>query len=138
MQRIFYLLVFCCISVASAQQQNRKPLILQGKFSNSPERLLKIFFYDENDKLILDTLHLNDQGEFYLKTYKITRPQRTSLQQNTTQINGIYVAPGYNLQITGDATNFTTLKATKKISGIGEESNRYRIQIDAVYAAKMD
>jgi thiol-disulfide isomerase/thioredoxin len=126
------------ISIASAQQGNRKPLILQGKLSNSPERFLKIFFYDEKDKLLIDTLHLNDEGEFYLKTFKITRPQRTSIQQNTTQINGIYVAPGYNLQITGDATNFNTLKATKKITGIGEESNRYRIQIDDAYAAKIN
>jgi hypothetical protein len=97
-------------------------LILQGKLSNSPERFLKIFFYDEKYKLLIDTLHLNDKGEFYLKTFKITRPQRTSIQQNTTQINGIYVAPGYNLQITGDATNFNTLKATKKITGKAEST----------------
>jgi len=136
MQRIYlYLLTLCLISAASAQRKNRKPLILQGKLSNSSERFLKIFFYDEKDKLILDTIHLNDKGEFYLKTYKITRPQRSNLQQNTTQINGIYVAPGYDLQITGDATNYKTLLASKKITGIGEESNRYRIQMDSILAA---
>lgn len=131
-----YLITFCFISVASAQQQNRKPLILQGRLSNSSEKIMKIFLYDENDKLLIDTIRLNDKGEFYLKTFKITRPQRTSIQQNTTQINGIYVAPGYNLQITGDATNFHTLNVTKKITGIGEESNRYRIQVDAAYTDK--
>jgi thiol-disulfide isomerase/thioredoxin len=139
MQRIYlYLLTFCFISVASAQQKNRQPLILQGKLSNSPEKILKIFFYDENNKLLLDTLHLDDSGAFYLKTFKIRRPQRTSIQQNQTQINGIYVAPGYNLQITGDATNFNTLNATKKIIGIGEESNKYRIQLDLAYTARSD
>lgn len=139
MQRIyFYLLTFCFISVASAQQKNRQPLIIQGQLSNSPEKILKIFFYDENNKLLLDTLHLNDKGEFYLKTYKITRPQRSSIQQNSTQINSIYVAPGYNLRITGDATNYNTLNATKKITGIGEESNRYRIKMDSAYAARSD
>jgi len=139
MQRIsLYLLIFCCISITYAQQKNRKPLILQGKISNSPERFLKIFFYDENDNLLLDTLHLNDKGEFYLKTYKITRPQRTDLFQNSTQINRIYVAPGYNLQIYADATNANTLFASKKITGIGEESNRYRIQRDEAFAKGAD
>jgi len=139
MQRIyFYLLTFCFVSFASAQQNNRQPLILHGKLSNSPEKILKIFFYDENNKVVLDTIHLNDNGAFYLKTYKITRPQRSSIQQNRTQLNEIYVAPGYNLEITGDATDFKTLNATKKITGIGQESNRYRILMDDVYRAKMD
>lgn len=139
MQRIhLYLLTFCFISVASAQQKNRQPLILQGKLSNSPEKMLKIFFYDEHNKLLIDTLVLNDDGAFYLKTFKITRPQRTSIQQNSTQINGIYVAPGYKLQITGDATDFNTLNASKKITGVGEESNRYRIQMDAAHRARTD
>lgn len=139
MQRIFlYLLTFCFLSVASAQQKNKRPLILQGKLSNSPERMLKVFFYDENNKLLLDTLHLNDSGEFYLETFKISRPQRTSIQQNRTQINGIYVAPGYKLRITGDATDFNTLNASKKITGVGEESNRYRIQMDAALREMID
>lgn len=139
MQRLYlFLLVICCINVASAQRKERQPLILQGKLSNSPERFLKIHFYDDNDKLVLDTIRLNAQGEFYLKTFKITRPQRTDLYQNRTQINKIYVAPGYNLQIIGDATNHNTLLASKKITGIGEESNRYRILRDSAYAAGVD
>lgn len=139
MQRIhLYVLTFCFISVASTQHIYGQPLILQGKLSNSPEKMLKIFFYDADNKMILDTIHLNDSGAFYLKTYKITRPQRTSIQQNSTQINNIYVAPGYNLHITGDATDYKTLNASKKITGIGEESNQYRIQIDAAYSAKAD
>jgi len=139
MQRIYLCLLACCfISVASAQQKNRQPLILHGKLSNSPERMLKIFFNDVNNKLRIDTIHLNDDGTFYLKTYKITKPQRTSIKQNSTQINDIYVAPGYNLQITGDATNFNTLRASKKITGIGEESNRYRIEMDAALLTMTD
>jgi thiol-disulfide isomerase/thioredoxin len=139
MQRIYlYLLIFCCISVASAQQKNRQPLILQGKLSNSPEKFLNITFYDENDKPVFDTLRLNDEGEFYLKTHRITRPQRTDLRQNRTQINGIYVAPGYSLQITADATNASTLKVTTKITGIGAETNQYRINSNALFEGKSD
>ena len=139
MQRIYYsLLILCCMSAASAQQKNREPLILQGRLSNSPEKFLQIYFYDENDKRVHDTLHLDEQGAFYLKTYKITRPQRTDIRQNRTQINRIYVAPGYNLQITGDATNYNTLLASKKITGIGAESNQYRVLRDAAFLAQVD
>lgn len=139
MQRILPLLsLLCWIGVSSAQQSNRQPLIIQGKLSNSPEKFLRIYFYDEADRMIFDTLKLDDQGEFYLKTYKITRPHRTNIQQNSTHINKIYVAPGYHLKITGDATNYTTLLASKKITGIGEESNRYRVVRDAALMAAVD
>ncbi len=139
MQRIYlYLLAFCTIGAASAQQKNREPLILRGKLSNSPEKMLTIYFHDEHNQLLFDTLHLNDKGEFYLKTFKISRPQRTSIQHKRTHISGIYVAPGYDLQITGDATDFNTLLTSKRITGIGEESNQYRIQRDAAVAARTD
>jgi thiol-disulfide isomerase/thioredoxin len=139
MQRFcLYLLVFCCVSIASAQPKNRIPLILQGRLSNSPEKFLKLYYYDDNDKLDYDTVHLNDKGEFYLKTYNFRKPQRTDLWQNRTQINGIYVAPGYNLHITADATNASTLKATTKITGIGSESNQYHVKSNAFYEAKID
>ena len=124
--------------MASAQQKNRKPLILQGRISNSPEKFLKISLFDENNSVQFDTLHLNDKGEFYLKTFKITRPQRTNLWQNRTYIGQIYVAPGYELQITADATSFFTSLTSKKITGIGEESNRYRVQWDTTKAAAAD
>ncbi|MGN7204865.1 TlpA family protein disulfide reductase [Pedobacter sp. SAFR-022] len=139
MQRFYIsLLIVCCMSAASAQQKNRQPLILQGKLSHSPEKFLQIYFYDENDKKVHDTLHLDEHGAFYLKTYKITRPQRTDIRQNRTQISRIYVAPGYNLQITADATNHMTLLASKKITGIGEESNQYRVLRDAAFVAQVD
>lgn len=108
-----------------------KPLIIRGQLTNSPEKILNIFFTDENDKRILDTIRLDSEGRFYLKTYKIKGPQLTSIQQKTTQINGIFVAPGYDLIITGDATDFKTLFKTTKIDGIGAESNRFRTMLNA-------
>lgn len=133
------LFIFLCFgNYVSAQKAKLQPLIIQGKITNSPERMLKIFFEDENDKLLMDTIKLNDAGEFYLKTFKIKKAQRTSIQQNSTQLNGIFVAPGYNLTITGDGSNFLSLFKSKKISGIGSESNQYRIKIDSIYAVKMD
>lgn len=134
---ILLLLSFYSISRGVAQNAVQ-PLIIQGKLTNSAEKMLKIFFEDANGKFILDTIRLNDSGEFYLKTYKIARPQRTSIQQNNTQINRIYVAPGYDLHITGDASDYISLAKTKKISGIGAESNQYRVKSDSILVARND
>lgn len=134
---ILLLLSFYFVSKGVAQNA-AQPLIVQGKLTNSAEKMLKIFFEDANGKLVIDTIRLNDSGEFYLKTYKIVRPQRTSIQQNHTQINRIYVAPGYDLHITGDASDYTNLVKTKKISGIGAESNQYRVKSDSILAARND
>lgn len=130
--------MLCFLTHAIAQQKKIEPLIIQGKLSNTTEKILKIFFEDENGKMVIDTIKINDTGEFYLKTYKIKRPQRTSLQQNSLQINRIYVAPGYNLTITGDATDYVTLLKSRKITGIGAETNQYRQKIDSIMVASND
>lgn len=135
---ILCIFVLCYFTQVIAQQKKAEPLIIQGKLSNTTEKMLKIFFEDENGKMIIDTMKINDAGEFYLKTYHIKKPQRTSMQQNSLQINRIYVAPGYHLTITGDATNYSTLLKTRKITGIGAETNQYRQKIDSIMAARKD
>jgi len=107
-----------------------EPLIIKGRLINCPEKTLKIFFEDRNGSLLTDTINLNGNGNFYLKTFKIKLPQRTSIGQNNIQINNIFVAPGYNLTITGDAKDFPTLFKTTKIQGIGAESNQYRAMLN--------
>ncbi|QEM10050.1 TlpA family protein disulfide reductase [Mucilaginibacter rubeus] len=134
---ILLLLSFYCISKGVAQT-TAQPLIIQGKLTNSAEKMLKIFFEDVNGKLLIDTIRLNAAGEFYLKTYKIAKPQRTSIQQNNTQINRIYVAPGYDLRITGDASDYTSLSKTKKITGLGAQSSQYRVKMDSIIAVRDD
>lgn len=134
---ILFLLSFYFINNGVAQN-TVQPLVIQGKLTNSAEKILKIFFEDANGKLIIDTIRLNDAGEFYLKTNKIAGSQRTSIQQNNTQINRIYVAPGYNLRITGDASDYVSLSKTKKISGIGSEVNQYRVKLDSILVTRND
>jgi thiol-disulfide isomerase/thioredoxin len=134
----FCLLLLCACYSAIAQQNKNQPFIIQGKITNTTEKMLKIFFEGDNEKMIIDTIKLNNDGSFYLKTYHLKRPQRTSIQQNSLQINRIYVAPGYNLNITGDATDYLTLIKTRKITGIGAETNQYRQKIDSIMVARND
>ncbi len=114
------------------------PFIIQGQITNCPEDYLRIFFKDKNETITIDTLHLDKTGHFYLRTNKVIKPQRTSIQQKNIQINDIFVAPGYNLTITGNGQNFMSLYKSKKITGIGSESNRYRVMLDSILSARND
>lgn len=131
-----FLLVFTALSLF-AQKKASHPLIIQGKLINSPERMLKVFFTDEQERITIDTIHLQSDGSFYLKTYHINRPQRTSIQQNRVQLNQIYVAPGYELTITGDASDHKTLLSSRKIMGKGAAINAHRVKLDSVYASRV-
>ena len=126
-------------SVLWGQNKSKKlPFIIQGQITNCPEKYLRIFFRDINGQILIDTLKLDESGNFYLKTYKLTAPQQTSIQQKNIQINDIFVAPGYNLTITGNGKDFRSLFKSKTISGTGSESNRYRFMLDSIIALRKD
>lgn len=113
------------LDTITAQAKKTEPLILQGQITNSPEKELYLFT-DSVGKYKPDTLRLDNEGRFYLKTYNAINPQKVSIQNKRTQLNNIYIAPGYNLTITADASDFPTLMETTQITGKGAESNRYR------------
>lgn len=120
------ILILLLVAVGlSAQAQQTEPLILQGQITNSPEKELYLFT-DSLGKQKTDTLWLDNDGRFYLKTYNVIAPQMASIQNRRTQINDFYVAPGYNLTITADATDHLTSIKTTKITDKGAESNLYR------------
>jgi thiol-disulfide isomerase/thioredoxin len=131
-----FLLTWFLVGAATAKPDSSKTLIIQGKLSNCPEKILKIAFEDANGLTVVDTIKLNANGEFYYTTERLAKPQRCNIQQNSTQINKIYVAPGYNLHITGDATDYFHLYTTKQITGRGAEVNAFRIKMDSTIAAK--
>jgi len=114
------------------------PFIIKGQITGCPEKYLKIFFRGKKGQFLIDTIKLDDSGKFYLKTFKVQEPQRTSIQQNNIQINDFFVAPGYNLTITGSGKDYLSLAKSKRISGIGSESNKYRFMLDSVLLARMD
>ena len=48
-----------------------KPFSIKGKITNCPESHMTISFRDENEQLLIDTIHLDQDGKFYLKTFKV-------------------------------------------------------------------
>jgi len=137
MKKTFLLLSILGLFSFSFGQKKVQPLpfIIQGQITNCPESKLMILFKDNNETPTIDTLHLDKTGHFYLKTNKVIKPQRTSIQQKNIQINDLFIAPGYNLTITGNGQDFISLYTSKKITGIGSESNQYRFLLDSILAA---
>ncbi|WP_418894262.1 TlpA family protein disulfide reductase [Limibacterium fermenti] len=138
MRRFIFLALVMAMVATNVWPQQPPPLVLQGQFADCPERELYIFFQDIPGKGVVDTIRLDAEGRFYLKTHRIARPQKTNIQRNQIQLNDLYVAPGYELTITGNARDFRTLLKTVKITGKGSESNRYGRLLTAERIARND
>ena len=111
MKKIIALLfIFFSISSLFGQLKNKpEPFVIKGQLTDCSEKKLGIFFKDKNGQPLVDTIYLDINGNFYLKTFKVQGPQRTSIQQNNIQINDFFVAPGYKLTITGNGKDFISL-----------------------------
>lgn len=127
--------LFLCISM-SVHAQTGKPLIIEGKITNSAEQQLIIPIQLNPGLKELDTISLKPDGSFRYVSDKVILPQKTSLFNKGTQFNDLFIAPGYHLTITGDGTDFLTLLRSAKIEG--SESNRYKMLHDSIMIARMD
>lgn len=139
MKRIAILLLVQLTGIVAFTQPkaSQEPLVIQGQLLHCPEDYL-FFVFEEEERSVIDTIHLDKDGRFYLKTYHLKTPQQASIQRHNIQINGLFVAPGYNLTITGNATNFRSLLASKQIAGKGAASNRFRLLQDSLFIARND
>lgn len=121
--KIFLLALYCFPFICIGQN---KSLILKGRFENSPEKELYVSFYNPPTTWLKDTIHISESGEFYLETFKCEVPQKVTIENISFQLSDLMVAPGYELNINGDATNHETLSNTLAFSGIGASVNNYR------------
>ena len=135
---VFTFVLFLFSTLFGQKKLITEPFIIIGRLTDCPEKYLRIFFKDEDGQLLIDTIQLDTNGDFYLKTFKVKKPQRTSIQQNNIQINDIFVAPGYNVTITGNGKDFLSLLKSKRFTGIGSKSNSYRFILDSILFSRMD
>ena len=112
-----------------------EPFIIQGQISNCNENNL-VMHYDDYADGATDTLKLDPLGNFYLKSFKVKKPQIIKIRRNRFIYSGLYIAPGYNLTFTANGKDNATLYNTKKITGIGSESNKYRIVMDSIIESR--
>ena len=122
--------------VMATRAQEKGSFTLQGKISNVSDPRLLFFIESKSGLSETDTISLQPNGSFHYTTNKVTCPQRTSLQNRDIQVNDFFIAPGYQLTITGDGKDIFTLVKTTRIEGA--ESNRYKQLHDSIRIARMD
>jgi peroxiredoxin len=133
----FTLFLFFTIALSAQRTKKPAPFIIKGQLTNCKLKFLEISFADENDHLRLwDTVSIDPNGKLFLKTYKISRPQKALLYEGGRKVATLLVAPGYELTITADGKDHYALYETIKITGIGAESNQYEPLLDSVYKAR--
>jgi len=132
---ILCLLLLTSIFLFGQTKPKTEPFIIHGQISNCPENIL-IMHYDDYADGAADTIRLDLSGNFYLKTYKVKKPQIIKLQGIRFSVTKLYIAPGYNLTFKANGKDSYSLNTTKKITGIGSESNKYRIVMDSIIEAR--
>lgn len=134
-------IIICFIAILftatlSAQKKTQEPLILKGQISDCPEKMFLLFTRDDDYSIHFDTIKLDENGRFYLKSFRVQRPQIAHILKNTLQIRDLYIAPGYDLTITANGRDGKSIIETKKITGKGALSNGYHFVLDSILASK--
>jgi len=130
--------IFLCIEFGYSQKT--VPLIIQGKIDNYAENELLFYYEDSKYVQYVDTMHLKEDGSFFLKIKDIKKAQiaRISQKSGSRVIDNLFVAPGYNLTIYANGVDYKTLHATKRITGYGSESNLYNVIIDSIFISRTE
>lgn len=102
----------------TAQQKT----ILSGKLLNCTDRSLELVPSTGN---FTDSIKINADGTFTYSTTAISAPFRANLT-NRKQIQiQLFIAPGYDLQITADVKDNKTARSTLSYEGLGSKTNGY-------------
>ena len=128
------LLLVTLLSICKiAESQNDSHLTtLDLYLTNIEDHYLEILFYSGDGGIRIDTMHRLPTGIYHYRNFEIKDPQSIIIVGSHINIQNILVAPGYNLKITGNASDFYTLQKTLEISGLGSESNAYPIFINSL------
>lgn len=136
MKTFYALLAAFLLLTLTLHAREQEPTVIEGRIVNTTRDFFTIFIADESGLGDLDTIPLQKDGSFRYLTTNITFPRKVSLMNPDIQLNDFYIAPGYQLKITGDGSDFITLLKTAKIEGA--ESNRYKELHDSIRIARND
>ncbi|NNF35807.1 MAG: TlpA family protein disulfide reductase [Saprospiraceae bacterium] len=129
----FFLIFYLVQGFSNLKDNAPTALILKGKLENNKSEELYITFQNKPGIYVNDTIHIKQDGSFYFKSNKITKPQSISAQGRYTFINGFFVAPGFDLEIYANVKDFDTTNETIQFKGKGSECNAFRSTILSRY-----
>lgn len=138
MKKAVLSIILLVLSIISVGQNKAKsfPFIIQGQVTNFPAEKLFLIFHDEKG-FMMDTIPVDKNGKFYLKSYKINKPQIATLEKSNVIRTKLYIAPGYNLSLSGNGKDYGSFNSTKKITGVGSESNKYLFIKDSILSTRV-
>lgn len=119
MKRILILSLIWCLALTTIAQQQTT---ITGKLLNCTDSVLEL---TPSTGRFKDTIAVKPDGTFNYVTTKITSPFKANLT-NRKQIQiQLFLAPGYNLQLTADVKDYQTAKSTLVYQGLGSKTNGY-------------
>lgn len=127
------------VTIAAAQtKSNTQPFIIKGQCTDCKNKFIVMSFEDLNGKRYTDTIPLDANGNFYLKTLKVKAPVEATVEFAKNHTTGLNVAPGFDLTLTANECGMLTFQKTKKIAGIGAECNAYRFMADSIFCTSVE
>lgn len=100
-----------------------KPFILQGQLAKFPYKSFNLYFNNGINR-ITETVNVDKDGNFRLESNKVLIATTAHLQEQGIDFH-LFIAPGYDLTISGDFSNNTSALLTKHFDGYGCVANRY-------------
>ncbi len=128
MNYFFFILLQVFMSSVLFGQSSSKNVTIKGTFKNAVNKTLKVNGIPE-----LDSVKIDDEGNFSLETNKLKKPITASVLISKGFGIQLFLAPGYNLSINADVTNEDSFYQTVQMSGIGSETNNYWKQFHMLY-----
>ncbi|MDP1843257.1 MAG: TlpA disulfide reductase family protein [Sediminibacterium sp.] len=122
---LFIIVIFVVFSVKG------QTLKLALKLQNCDEKYFLISF-DYADIEVIDTLVRTGDGKYLLVTDRNFSPQITQLYSSHTVIRNVYLAPGYDMLMTGDAADRIKLDRELQFTGKGCRTNKYSRVLDSI------
>lgn len=132
------LLLLFFLSAAAQKENTPQPLILKGHCTECKTKFIVMSFEDLNARRYSDTIPLDSNGNFYLKTWKVKAPVQAAIEFAPSRITDLNVAPGFDLTLTVNVSGVLTFLKTKKITGKGAECNAYRIIADSIFCSSVE
>lgn len=127
---LIFLLLTSFAQIAQAQ------IKISGRIANIKEKHVELLYQGNKDGLV-DSIPLQEDGSFTYENKNIKTPHRMSITNRKVVQIQLFMAPGYDLSITVDASDKETYKKTLSYSGgLGSMTNRYfsnTSKIDSIF-----
>lgn len=136
---LLFLFLFCVSSILDAQNNKKlSTLTISGKIDNFDSKFLLLQYLDDNYLHVKDTIQVESDGSFRFQTPKITNPKCAYIFGKEVYIQNLFIAPGFDLKITGDAKDWNLFMSTKKITGLGANVNAFQTKLDSIMIRSND